>query len=135
MADSVTKERTFDTEPEELWRAISEESELERWLAEEVELDAVEGGELRVVTEDGEERRGTVLEVEEGSRLVFEWGVDGGEPSLVELVVVPALGGARLIVTETVSAPQRGHGFGGFGPLMSARSAALAEHLSLLVCA
>ena len=95
----VRRETSFESEPDELWRAISDEDMLERWLGDEVELDPVEGGDVRVVT-DGEERHGWVDEVDEGSRLVFTWSRDGGESSQVELTVLPDAIGSRLIVVE-----------------------------------
>ena len=95
----VRRETSFENEPDELWRAISDEDMLERWLGEEVELDPVEGGDVRVVT-DGEERSGRVDEVDEGSRIVFTWSREGGESSQVELTVLPDAIGSRLIVVE-----------------------------------
>jgi uncharacterized protein YndB with AHSA1/START domain len=99
----VRRETTFESEPDELWRAISDEEMLERWLGEEVELDPVEGGDVRVVT-DGEERTGTVEELDEGSRIVFTWGRPGEGDSRVELTVLPDAIGCRLIVVERLPA-------------------------------
>jgi uncharacterized protein YndB with AHSA1/START domain len=96
----VRRETTFESDPDEVWHAISDERELERWLGEEVELDPVEGGDVRVVT-DGEERTGNVEEVEDGSRLVFTWGRPGEEHSRVEFTVAPHRDGARLVVVES----------------------------------
>ena len=99
----VRRETTFESEPEELWRAVSDEEMLERWLGDEVELDPVEGGDVRVVT-DGEERAGTVEEVEEGSRIAFTWARPGEADSLVELTVLPDAAGSRLVVVERLPA-------------------------------
>ena len=99
----VRRETTFESDPDELWHAISDERELERWLGEEVELDPVEGGDVRVVT-GGEERTGSVEEVEHGSRLVFTWARPGEESSRVELIVAPDRDGARLVVVESLPA-------------------------------
>ena len=96
----VRRETTFESEPDELWHAISDEEMLERWLGDEVELDPVEGGDVRVVT-DGEERTGTVEELEEGSRIVFTWARPGDDESRVELTVLPDAIGSRLIVVES----------------------------------
>lgn len=101
--DEVRRETTLTGEPEEVWRAISDESMLERWLGDEVELEPVVGGDLRVL-EDGEERTGTVEEVEDGRRLVFTWARPGDDPSRVELTISPAEGGSRLTVVETAPA-------------------------------
>jgi len=100
----VRRETTFPADPEELWRAISDEEMLERWLGEEVELDPVEGGGVRVVT-DGDERTGRVDEVEVGRRLAFTWSAPGKQESSVELTIAPDPGGARLIVVESPVGP------------------------------
>jgi uncharacterized protein YndB with AHSA1/START domain len=99
----VRRETTFDSDPDELWHAISDEQMLERWLGDEVELEPVEGGEVRVVT-DGEERTGTVEELDEGSRIVFTWARPGEGDSRVELTVLPDAIGSRLIVVESLPA-------------------------------
>jgi len=99
----VRRETTFDTDPDDVWHAVSDERELERWLGEEVELDPVEGGDVRVVTE-GEERIGSVEEIEHGSRLVFTWARPGEDRSRVEFTVAPHRDGARLVVVESLPA-------------------------------
>ena len=101
----VRRETTFESEPDEVWRAISDEEMLERWLGEEVELEPVEGGDVRVVT-DGEERTGTVEELDEGSRIVFTWARPGDDESRVELTVLPDAVGSRLVVVERLPATQ-----------------------------
>jgi uncharacterized protein YndB with AHSA1/START domain len=125
----VRRETTFESGPDELWHAISDEEMLERWLGEEVELDPVEGGDLRVVT-DGEERTGTVHELDEGSRIVFTWARPGDDASRVELTVLPDAIGSRLIVVERTGAE--------IGPTASAaawtaRLAALHECVALVL--
>jgi uncharacterized protein YndB with AHSA1/START domain len=99
----VRRETTFQSDPDELWHAISDEEMLERWLGDEVELEPVEGGDVRVVT-DGEERTGTVEELDEGSRIVFTWARPGEGDSRVELTVLPDAIGSRLIVVERLPA-------------------------------
>ena len=97
----VRRETTFESDPDELWRAISDEEMLERWLGDEVELEPVEGGDVRVVT-DGEERTGKVEELDEGTRIVFTWARPGDDLSRVELTVLPDAIGSRLIVVESL---------------------------------
>ena len=101
----VRRETTFESDPDELWHAISDEEMLERWLGDEVELEPVEGGDVRVVT-DGEERTGTVEELDEGTRIVFTWARPGDDESRVELTVLPDAIGSRLIVVESLPATQ-----------------------------
>jgi uncharacterized protein YndB with AHSA1/START domain len=98
---TVRRSIDLDAPPEDVWKAISEESTLRDWLAPEVEIDLREGGELSCRYEDGEERRGTVELVEEAERLAFRWQRDGAGPSRVELTVDAVANGTRLTVVET----------------------------------
>ena len=96
----VERETTVAAEPEEVWRALTDEALLTEWLAPEVELEPAEGGEVFVRTEDGEARWGTVEEIEEGHRLAFTWG-----ESRVELTVDAVSEGTRVRVVETAALP------------------------------
>src|SRR5690348_6191562 len=99
----VRREVTLPLSREEAWEAITDPAELETWLAEEAELDAEPGGEVAVRFDDGAEREGVVEEVEPGERLALRWW-DVDEPwgpSRVELTLVDAPQGTRLIVVET----------------------------------
>lgn len=97
---SVRRSVEVDAAPEDVWRAISDESLLRDWLAPDVEIDLREGGELTCRYEDGEERRGTVELVEEAERLAFRWHRDGGA-CRVEFTVDAVAGRCRLTVVET----------------------------------
>jgi uncharacterized protein YndB with AHSA1/START domain len=125
----VRRETIFTSEPEELWRAISDEEMLERWLGDEVELEPFEGGDVRVVT-GGEERTGRVEELDQGSRIVFTWARPGERDSRVELTVLPDAIGSRLVVVERLGT--------GTEPMASAalwtsRLTALHEALALVL--
>ena len=100
-ATTVTREEELEAAPEEVWRALTDESILRLWLGEEVELDPRPGGAVRV-REGDEERRGRVEDVDAPRRLAFSWAREGELPSLVEFELVPCVAGTRLIVTETV---------------------------------
>lgn len=99
-ARSVTREEELEASPEEVWRALTDESILRLWLGEEVELDARPGGVVRV-RDDGEERSGRVEDVDEPRRLAFTWAREGELPALVEFELAPTDSGTKLSVTET----------------------------------
>jgi uncharacterized protein YndB with AHSA1/START domain len=128
---AVKRSIDLDASPEDVWKAITDESTLCDWLAPEVEIDLREGGEIACRYEDGEERRGTIRLVEEVERLSFEWRRDGADPSRVEFVVDAVAGGTRLTVIESRLSTAT--------PLLSAgwapRLAALRTALASLACA
>ena len=66
-----------------------------------MDLDIEPGGSGRIVDE-GEVREVEVDEVEPGRRLAFRWWPerDEGEVSEVEILVLPAPRGSRLVITE-----------------------------------
>jgi uncharacterized protein YndB with AHSA1/START domain len=81
---TVVKEIEVDEPPEVVWEAISTERGREAWL-------------------DEDERDVHVESSEEFSRLVWWWlGEDG--VSRVEIELVPAVSGTRVIVTESAPA-------------------------------
>ena len=96
---SVERERVIDAPADEVWEALTDERLLSEWLGDEVELEPYEGGAISVRTA-GEERRGGVAWVEEGRELAFTWSRDGDPPSLVELILEPAVAGTRVRVVE-----------------------------------
>ena len=102
--DEVTREVELESDPEEAWRAISEDTGLSGWLGEEVEVDLVPGGEI-AVTEDGETRTGFVESVDEGRSVSFWWSRSGEESSRVELEVVPAVEGEGCVIRVTETRP------------------------------
>jgi uncharacterized protein YndB with AHSA1/START domain len=97
----VRRELTIDATREEVWRALSEPALLRDWLAPDVELELEPGGEGYVLTEHGEERALTVEAADEGERLAFRWEREGIGETLVELELVDASGGTRVVVTES----------------------------------
>jgi len=98
----VTRELTIPATREELWEALTSERLLEDWLADEVELDEVGEGEEAVFRfGDGDERRVTFDEVDEGERIVFRWQRPLQPESTVEVRLVDAVSGIRVVVSET----------------------------------
>jgi uncharacterized protein YndB with AHSA1/START domain len=94
----VYKEITFPTDPEEVWRALTDAEELEEWFASEVELDATPGGRGTFRWGNGEVRHAIVEEVEPERRLSLRWQDDGG---LVVFTLHTAVDGTRLAVVES----------------------------------
>jgi len=119
--NKVEREITVAAEPEDVWRALTDEVLLSEWLAPEVELEAEVGGELYVRSEDGEERWDTVDELEEGRRLAFTWA-----DSSVELSVDAVSDGrTRVRVVETAALP-----VSDWGPRLTALASACALTLA-----
>jgi uncharacterized protein YndB with AHSA1/START domain len=101
---TVERARTLEASPEEVWRALTDESLLREWLADDADFDPVPGAELSLVVA-GEERRGAVLAVEEERSLAFTWGREGEAPSEVRFTLEPAVSGTRLTVVERGGSP------------------------------
>jgi uncharacterized protein YndB with AHSA1/START domain len=80
----VTREVDVEATPEEVWEAIATDEGREGWLEEDPER------EVRVEV------------VEEPHRLVWWWESDEQPPTRVEILVVAAPKGARVVVTESV---------------------------------
>jgi uncharacterized protein YndB with AHSA1/START domain len=80
---SVRREIEIDAPPEEVWESLATEEGRDRWL------------------EEDPEREVHVEVVEEPSRLVWWWW-RGDEPATrVELLVVAAPAGSRVVVVES----------------------------------
>jgi uncharacterized protein YndB with AHSA1/START domain len=100
MSD-VEREITVPVDPENAWKLVTEPEHLEQWLAPEVELEPQPGGGVRVVESDETERRGVVEVVDAPRRLHFVWRVEpDGEPTTVEITVVPDGEGSRIEIVE-----------------------------------
>jgi len=93
----IRKEIVLPAGREEVWSALTDPRRLEDWFANDVELDLRPGGEASFRWDNGESRHATVIEVEEGERLVFEWEGAGD----VEFTLAEDAGGTRLTVVET----------------------------------
>ncbi len=97
----VTRERTLDAAPDEVWETLTDEVLLERWLAADVELELREGGRARFEFEDGETRHGRIERVLPHERLTFWWWAGDEEAHRVDFRLEPADGRTRLVVVET----------------------------------
>lgn len=79
------REIEIEATPEEVWEALADERERERWLGEP-------------------EREIHVEAADPPHRLVWWWWTKDEEATRVELLVVAAPAGARVVVVESVPA-------------------------------
>jgi uncharacterized protein YndB with AHSA1/START domain len=79
----MRREIEIEATPEEVWEAVATDEGRERWLDEDA------AREIHVEV------------VQEPTRLVWWWGHGEEPPTRVELLVVAAPGGARVVVTES----------------------------------
>ena len=97
---SVTRDVEIDAEPAEVWERVVQAD----WIGPG-RIDPAPGGAVDVHdVETGEHRVGAVREAESGQRIRFTWwpAVRADEVSDVEIVLLPAATGTRVVVTETV---------------------------------
>ncbi|WP_217915546.1 hypothetical protein [Miltoncostaea marina] len=83
----VRREVEIEASPEEVWETIATDEGRERWLGD-----------------DDAGRRILVESADAPSRLVWWWWEGDGEATRVEFLVVPAPGGARVVVAEEAPA-------------------------------
>jgi uncharacterized protein YndB with AHSA1/START domain len=94
----VSREVELPLEADEAWEAVTE---LDEWLVEDADLALEPGEEGTLRLPDGSERRAVVEEVEPCERLSFWWSADDAPATLVELTLVPAVGGTIVRVVES----------------------------------
>ena len=80
---AVSSEIDIEASPEEVWEALATEQGRERWLQEP-------------------DREIDVEVIDAPHRLVWWWSSDEEPPTRVEFVLVPAVAGTRVVVTESV---------------------------------
>lgn len=80
---SVRREIEIEATPEEVWEALADEQERERWL------------------EDEPQRTIHVEREDPPHRLVWWWWTEDEPATRVELLVVAAPAGARVVVVES----------------------------------
>src|SRR3954465_11012457 len=106
----VTREVTLPLDAEEAWETVTE---LEEWLVDDADLELEPGGEgtLRLTEGEGGRAGGeggepggrpaVVEDVEPGERLAFWWWAGDAPATRVELTLVPAVSGTRVVVVES----------------------------------
>jgi uncharacterized protein YndB with AHSA1/START domain len=98
----VKREIEIEAVPEEVWEAVTD---AERWLGEEVDApDGLEPGSEFVVRDDDGERHGRVEAADAPGRLVWWWWREDEPATRVEVLVVAAPAGARVVVVESLPA-------------------------------
>lgn len=103
IPDRVVRSVRLDVDREAAWELVGTRDGLARWLGGDVELDPTAGAALRVRDDEGVERVGTVVEVDDGRALTFEWSGDDGTASTVTFTVTDDGDGSRVTVTEEPS--------------------------------
>ena|SRR5436190_9289570 len=102
MSDGTRITRTVETdfEVDELWSLVADGDGWARWMVDEADVDVAPGS-AGTVVDDGVERSVRIDELDH-HRLAFTWWPEGRPElvSAVELVVLPAVGGSQLRVTE-----------------------------------
>src|SRR4051794_30327239 len=103
MSEGPRITRTVDTDldADELWGLVADGAAWADWMVDESHVDVAPGA-AGTVVDDGIERTVRIDHLD-GHRLRFTWWPHDqpGLVSAVELVVLPAAGGARLHVAET----------------------------------
>jgi uncharacterized protein YndB with AHSA1/START domain len=94
----VTREIEIPLDADEAWDAVTS---LDEWLVDDSDLALEPGEEGTLRLPGGEERFAVVEEVEVGERLAFWWWAGSEPATLVELTLVPAVGGTRVRVVES----------------------------------
>lgn len=93
----VRHEVTIEASPDEIWEAVATEDGRERWLEPDPE---------REIHVESEREPGRAHPADPGRIVWWWWHADRDEvPHRVEVLVVAAPAGARVIVTETAPAP------------------------------
>ncbi len=89
-AKAVVASRVFETDPADLWNALTDPQRLPRWFAP-VSGDLCEGGRYQVEGNAG----GTITECVPGRRVAMTWEFGGGI-SWVTVILTPEGSGTRL---------------------------------------
>jgi uncharacterized protein YndB with AHSA1/START domain len=95
----VVFERVYDTDPADLWAALTEPERLARWFAP-VHGDLREGGHFTIHFDDNDVPDCRLASCDRPRRYSWEWS-HSSHTSLVTVAVAPAGTGARLHLTHT----------------------------------
>jgi hypothetical protein len=99
----VSREIVLPVDRETAWEAVTN---LERWLVDEGSLDLEAGAEGSLTLPGGETRWACVEEVTPGELLSFWWHAPDALATLVEVSLVDAVSGTRVVVVERGYASQ-----------------------------
>ena len=102
MSEGTRITRTVDTDldVDELWTKVADGEAWAGWMVDEADVDVAPGS-AGTVVDDGVTRRVRIDELDD-HRVAFTWWPEARPElvSAVELVVLPAVGGSQLRVTE-----------------------------------
>jgi hypothetical protein len=93
----VSREIVLPVDRDTAWEAVCD---LDRWLTAGGSLDLEAGAEGSLTLPDGEVRYATVEEVTPGELLSFWWHAPDALATLVEVSLVDAVAGTRVVVVE-----------------------------------
>lgn len=99
----VSREIVLPVDRETAWDAVTD---LDRWLIAGGSLDLEPGAEGELTLPGGETRRATVEDVRDGELLSFWWHAPDALATLVEVTLVDAVAGTRVVVVERGYASQ-----------------------------
>src|SRR4051794_15936555 len=102
MSEGTRITRTVDTDldVDDLWTMVADGEAWATWMVDEADVEVAPGSDGTVV-DDGVARRVRIDELDD-RRVAFTWWPEARPElvSAVELVVLPAVGGSQLRVTE-----------------------------------
>ena len=136
MSDVTTIEQTvrINASPPTVWAFWTDPQRLAEWWAGSAEVEAKPGGLYRVVMAEGPVMRGSFVELDPFTRLVFTFGWEEGAPagplppgsSTVEVALTPEGGGTVLVLRHTLPAIHAADHRKGWGHFVGERLAAAA---------
>ncbi len=106
----VALESVYDTDPADLWAAVTEPARLARWLCE-VDGDLRAGGSFRADL-DGDVATGEILVCEPPVRLHLTWCFGDDPPTLIVVELAPVGARTRLTMQERGVPDADAAGFG-----------------------
>jgi len=74
--NSVQREVVIHADADQVWKALTDPNELNRWYTKECEIDLRLGGKVKMVHGWGAWTEGTITELIDGQRLVYQTGDD-----------------------------------------------------------
>ncbi len=98
----------IEATPHDVWEALSTDEGLAAWLGDGASIELIPGGAIHAPDPvSGIEREGTVEHVESDRNLRYRWWpvTDPGSPSSVDIDILPAQNGTRVIVVERPEIP------------------------------
>jgi uncharacterized protein YndB with AHSA1/START domain len=105
----VTFDQYYDTEPADLWQAVTDPARLARWFAP-IEGELVVGQEFAIRFDDGDIPGCVLVSCHEPDSFSFEWPMSSG-PTLVTARIRADDAGSRLLLTHERLDPAAAAGY------------------------